>query len=110
MASNTTEYFGSVPVSFPGSASLADFGYQKLPSGLILQWGESASLAGGSHRDITYPIPFPTSVLQVQITPQATADSSTPVGFGWNRTSLADFTARNLSASSLTFNWLAIGY
>jgi hypothetical protein len=48
-----------------GSASLSTNGYQRLPSGLILQWGalfNTTLSANGSH-SISFPISYPTSWL-----------------------------------------------
>jgi hypothetical protein len=44
------------------AASLASSGYQKLPSGLIIQWGNADFTTAGVQ--VTYPIPFPNSFLQ----------------------------------------------
>jgi len=41
-------------------SSLLSNGYQKLPSGLILQWGQGASMPDGTLR-IAFPIAFPTT-------------------------------------------------
>ena len=41
-------------------------GYQKLPSGVILQWGMVAD--GPSGANVTFPIAFPTACLNLQIT------------------------------------------
>ncbi|UTL84022.1 gp53-like domain-containing protein [Serratia marcescens] len=49
-------------------ASLSTFGYQKLPSGLIIQWGGDIADADGSKR-VNYPIPFTTTVFQVIVSP-----------------------------------------
>lgn len=43
--------------------SLATSGYQKLPGGLILQWGRTASLAGESVNTITFPLAWPNACL-----------------------------------------------
>ena len=43
---------------------LAINGYQKLPSGLIIQWGSTLS-NGVGYSDFTYPIAFPNSVLTI---------------------------------------------
>lgn len=37
-------------------------GYQKLPSGIIMQWGTGTTTTGGP-ATFTYPIPFPTGVM-----------------------------------------------
>lgn len=49
-----------------GSRSLSSNGYQKFPSGLILQWGGAGSDAGNSGvQERLFPIPFPNSCLRV---------------------------------------------
>lgn len=45
--------------------SLASNGYQKMPGGLIIQWGISAVQSSESTVNVTYPFTFPTSVFQV---------------------------------------------
>lgn len=44
------------------SVSLAGSGYQKLPSGLIVQWG-AVSTSASADVTLTFPIAFPTSAL-----------------------------------------------
>jgi hypothetical protein len=58
--------------------SLATSGHQVLPGGLIWQWGFVAAGVGTGNSDaVTFPIPFPTAVFNVQLTIQhATAGSS----------------------------------
>lgn len=54
-----------------GSAALlnATDGYQKLPSGLIMQWGRAnAFVSSGTNKAITFPIPFTSSCYNVQVT------------------------------------------
>jgi hypothetical protein len=66
-ASNAQSNAGSsstvalVPSNF-AQQSKSTNGYQKLPSGLILQWGDTGGLS------VTFPITFPTSCLQVLLT------------------------------------------
>jgi hypothetical protein len=50
------------------TSSLTTNGYQKLPSGLILQWGKVGSGAdggAGSAGSVTFPIAFPNAVFSV---------------------------------------------
>lgn len=49
------------------SFSFAGNGYQRLPSGLIIQWGSATTDAGGTV-DVTFPISFPGSLRQVLAT------------------------------------------
>lgn len=46
--------------------SLTGSGYQKLPGGLIIQWGTGTTASNGL-ATITWPIPFPNNVLSVQV-------------------------------------------
>lgn len=47
-----------------GKALLSANGYQKLPSGLIIQWGRGTIAGGGaSSATVTFPIAFPTNSL-----------------------------------------------
>ena len=53
--------------------SLAPSGYQKLPSGLIIQWGEKASGGAGGAFAQSFPIAFPTQCFSVMIVAKTTA-------------------------------------
>ena len=72
---------------------LATSGYQKLPSGLIIQWGAAATDATGKAQ-LTLPIAFPNSILQATCNYFVNAkypnicvlDSTT-----WSNTTLAAF-------------------
>lgn len=48
-----------------GNQSLVSPGYQKLPGGLILQWGYVTATAATTQQTITFPIAFPTACLVV---------------------------------------------
>jgi hypothetical protein len=50
-------------INFTLGASLVSSGYQKLPSGLIIQWGAFAGSSSGD-TPITFPLAFPTAFLQ----------------------------------------------
>lgn len=96
-----------------GKRSIAGNGYQKLPGGLIIQWGTTSNITGGSFGDVTMPIPMPTAVLQVMVTTQAFVDSTTPIVGGWQLdpgSSTAKFRIHNISSGTAQFSWLAIGY
>jgi len=89
--------------------SLSTSGYQKLPNGLIIQWGVSAT----SNEIVTFPITFPTNCLQA-------VASATNVGTNGyvNATLVKSFTASQLTAVNIDstgnttalYRWVAIGY
>jgi hypothetical protein len=47
------------------AASKTAEGYQKLPSGLIIQWGQVGSIAGNGNATMTYPMAFPNACFSV---------------------------------------------
>jgi hypothetical protein len=88
--------------------SLAASGYQKLPGGLIIQWGVSSLTASG--QTFTLPIAFPsffrslTAIQDVGGGPTLTANNI----LGGRPTSASTFTiACNVAC---TFYWIAVGY
>lgn len=69
--------------NFTGSnQSLGDPGYQKLPGGLILQWGGGNAPIGSppQYVDVTFPVTFPTAALRMLLGGQ----SSGPPGVGYS--------------------------
>lgn len=102
-----TQYVITVPEARISqfTSSLATNGYQKLPSGLIIQWGNLATSAAGSYV-VTLPLAFSTANLQVLST---NADSGTSIG----GTTVTAKTVSNFTVykgSGVYVTWLAIGY
>jgi len=94
-------------VANPG-ASLGTDGYQKFPSGLIVQWGNF--YAGSSYTTVNFPIVFPNLVLNIITSPYKGPNASANPGYVYN-----DFTASNTSFYYFTggvggVTWLAVGY
>lgn len=97
-------------------ASLNSNGYQKLPSGLIIQWGNISgrSVGAGNYLnvEVTYPIAFPNSTVLVLASPLvgnisfASAGPNTATASGATITLMNSYT----SAQSLGATWVAIGY
>ena len=85
--------------------SLAENGYQKLASGLIIQWGYTSALVGTT-RTITFPIAFPSVCRSVQI--QSTLASSNYVHTA-NTVTNGNFTMQNYGITA-DYYWMAIGY
>jgi len=92
--------------------SLSANGYQKIPTGLIIQWGTSGSVAAGASVNVTLPMTFPNSVLSVTGTPIGAGVNLNPVGVGI-AASVSGLTIYNWGASiaySAGVRWIAIGY
>jgi len=93
-------------------------GYQKLPSGLIMQWGVySGVLVHGTSYTVTFPISFPTACLTVlpSVFQNSLISTTTSLGFFKVMTKQkTDFTGQwgwTAGGSAQTdFNYLAIGY
>jgi len=91
---------------------LSENGYQKLPNGLIIQWGQF-TLSGGDAETFNYNISFPNACLSL-------------IGCDYNDASITDETARALlvhiidesefeaklqdNSEDNKFGWVAIGY
>jgi hypothetical protein len=85
--------------------SLSSSGYQKLPGGLIIQWGNATT-----NTAVTFPITFPSACRQVFVSNSAgstwvaAASSITNTGF-----SLGGWVPSNGVAGNFNASWLAIG-
>ena len=95
------------------SAFQSGSGYQRLPSGYILQWG-SATAGNSASTGVsnTFPIPFPTAVVIIttgQIDPSYTS-AQQPTAVGIASPTNTGFIAKTSSANNDAFNYLAIGY
>jgi len=92
-------------------ASKAANGYQKLPSGLIIQWGETASVAGGNVTTITFPISFPNLCASASVIRHTTnTTSSTLYSWAINALSATGADLHNGTSSTESAFWIAIGY
>jgi len=80
-------------------------GYQRLPSGLILQWG--LATGGGLSETITYPIAFPNAVLF--LSGSDISPGFTDLRFSFYRLSLSQF-QRFSNSDPGGWNWFAMGF
>lgn len=88
-------------------------GYQKLPSGLIFQWGAAtlaASTGGTVTRDVTYPISFPNAVLHVFPTYATSTGANADSVYTTDRTQTGFKIGQTAAETSHISSWLAIGY
>lgn len=117
---------GQVPDMSSFTSSFAKNGYQKLPSGLIIQWGYSNvdSTAAGASADttvtVTYPVAFPNATAQVLAAYDNTStlikaifatDTFTKTTFQASSFALT-YTAATptYGPRNTAFRWIAIGY
>jgi len=102
--------FVKIPNLSDFGAYLSAGGYQKLPSGLIIQWVRSSSLGSGSNT-VLFPIAFPNSALLVNGTTFNALNLVRFIGLSFNATTctFAAVTSLNGYTSSDCYI-LAIGY
>lgn len=99
---------GALKFSAQFAASLASSGYQKLASGLIIQWGSISVVASSSDQAITLPIAFPGAFHSVVATSDYTLTSGVVGSVATNTNgSLASFIIRCSQGTST--RWIAIG-
>ena len=93
-------------------ASLAESGYQKLPSGLIIQWGLTGLITPGGTLTTTYPIAFPNGALKVVGSPVSSGANTAGYTVSAVSPTTSGFTATNNSGTSgaVGMAWIAIGY
>lgn len=85
-------------------ASKTSNGYQKLPSGLIVQWGV-ISFVSSFTANATFPIAYPTSCLQTMVTNPTVSTSITTTGASNTTLSCAIASAATTNAA-----YLSVGY
>ena len=94
--------------------SLTTYGYQKLPGGLIMQWGYVSNFSPGrvTIKTITFPIEFPTACLNINMTTKREGDTDGmdilgAISSGPTTTQVV-FSMRNDVDTS--YYWFAVGY
>jgi hypothetical protein len=91
--------------TFPAAAGTQTTnGYQKLPNGLIIQWGVTSTTT--SPQTVTFPIPFPNACFNVQATSTGTTtNTANTIVYTITNTNFIGSTANVLC----NFYWFAIG-
>ncbi|MFZ4599034.1 MAG: gp53-like domain-containing protein [Terrimicrobiaceae bacterium] len=124
-ASGSVSIDGTTDVNLPvninpgfigSNQNLAIPGYQKLPGGLIMQWGTYTTTTNDGQVSITFPIVFPNTFLTGQVSqqyssgsggPEITSEFQSPTTTGmilrWGRQSGSD-------SDRITIHWFVIGY
>jgi len=95
-------------------SNLSANGYQKLPSGLIVQWGTTTSSGTSANNAVvTYPTAFPNITFQTYaVCAGSPTTGSYTVLSGATTTSGANFTVllNGSVISGIQINWFALGY
>ncbi|PRP72451.1 hypothetical protein BUE93_01580 [Chromobacterium amazonense] len=101
-----------LPVVATGSASFGASGYQRLPSGLIVQWnaGALASQGGVDGVSNNFPIAFPNACLIVLAVHWGTDASVNVVVQGWDNNSVRLRSNYSPAGAGVAAPYLAIGY
>lgn len=90
--------------------SLAASGFQKLPGGLILQWGVTASIPTDSSLAITFPLAFPTACFVGFANSTSVVNvSGVNIAGGASGFTTAGMSINN-DANPAVFTWFAIGH
>ena len=92
--------------------SLKETGWQKLPGGLILQWGTvslAASTGGSLTQPVIYPITFPNNVLHIFMGYRESTGGSADSPYSRDRTNTG-FNIGQTAGEAHTCSWLAIGW
>lgn len=97
--------------AFSNNANLLQSGYQKLPSGLIIQWGET-NVSGGAESVVVLPIAMPNRIAASVATPQRTfASTESLIYIGIRNIGKTSIGLRNNSGTSANIaNWVVFGY
>lgn len=90
------------------AVSKATNGYQKLPSGLIIQWGEVATLST-TVSTVSFPIAFPTACVHVSVQDRATVAASA-IAHGVDNFTTTTFDCVASTGAGGSAWWFAIGY
>lgn len=88
------------------AAALTGNGYQKLPSGLIIQWGQQG-VVGSTTTTYSFPIAFPNAALHVIASTGVPGSSG---GVNADVVSAAQYKLQNLFSGTEQKHWFAIGY
>lgn len=86
-------------------------GYQRLPGGLIIQWGSGITAPTGVGT-ANFPVPFPNACLfAAALDMEDSAPNVCYAGMKWTATQvIATFAKNGAAADAVTWSWFAIGF
>lgn len=90
------------------SNQLQGNGYQKLPSGLIIQWGTFSNTGNVNGTTVPFPIQFPNALLGLTVTPVDSSLGTTTAEAWVTGSNVSNFYLR--SSGNFNSSWIAVGY
>jgi hypothetical protein len=90
--------------------SLGASGYQKLPNGLIFQWGVSAYITGGGSAPVTFPITFPNGFLGGVASTVGQGATTVAYSGAIQGPSASGFTMLGESTAAAAYYWFVFGH
>lgn len=94
--------------SFSANRSLASNGYQRLPGGLIIQWGVGAAGANYTNFTNNYPVAFPTAAFMIAATHEGGGAANSHINA--NKVSLSQFNMTTGHTANVGAFFIAVGY
>lgn len=93
-------------------ASLSSSGYQKFPSGLIIQWGRGSIAGGGANSaTVTFPLAFPNGAFAgLAASSNNLAPSMHMDGTPNSRSQMTVRSSANTGAGAVAFSYIVFGY
>lgn len=91
------------------AASLAASGYQKLPSGLIIQWGV-ATVPNDGNATVTFPIAFPSAAFGAQVTLVSANIGAAEGTESYNNLTKTQLTLQNGTNTTRDASYLVYGF
>lgn len=87
-------------------------GYQRIGTGLYIQWGRKTGVTSGSSSTVTFPIAFTTACLQMLACPRDNSGVATTATGQVGTGNYSASTASIYNRTSVThdINWIAVGY
>lgn len=92
-----------------GTSSIAANGYSRLPNGLLMQWGTTATINQDGTGSVTFPIAFSATPYCIQITIRGTKNTGSSGTDSISAQSTTGFTIEHGADGNVTFYWMAIG-
>jgi len=88
--------------------NLAASGYQKLPGGLLLQWGSYQTASWSSVTGLSFPIAWPNGLLNTRASEVSNTSPKSAGMSNWTTTTFDLYV--NGSAGAWLVHWLALGW